>query len=155
VKKNHDPLIVVLDVEQYYRLLNSAEIGDSEAGGNAAKEVAHHARRFNPHLQTAHAAEIAAERRRYAKARKRVRELIRRIGQPIWYRMGAHYAPGIIAGPSDSKLLIRVRGLPKCRGVGLMHQDVRDMNPSNLVDAFPDGAVYQDDEYWRGTYLSP
>lgn len=169
MEKNHNPLIVVLDTEQYYRLLWSAEIGDREAGGNVTEEVARHARRFNPHLQAEFAAIIAAERRAYAAKRKRMRELFKRVGGEIWHRCGKSYAKAKILGPAKSgdKLHIRVE-MPadsyRPRGFMIepmaLRDHVRTIQPidvwaSDLVDALPDGAVYQPSGYFAGTYLLP
>lgn len=168
MKKNHNPLIVVLDVEQYYRLLNSAEIGDREAGGNAAEEAARHAKRFNAQLAADHQAMIKHERVVYARARSRVRDLLRRTGGEVWHKRGDNYAQAKILGPAKdgNKLRVRVETLvdkADIRGFLFIHEPeprerimmAVDVWASEIADAPPDGSVYQATGYFAGTYLAP
>jgi len=78
MKKNLNDKVVVLDKDIYVRLLNLAGIGAFEISREPEfKDLARHARKFNPHLQPAHAEFVAEqdqkrwyERHQYRRARR-------------------------------------------------------------------------------------
>ena len=59
MEKNPDPKVVVIDRENFNRLLGLARVGQFEAGGDLGA-IERHVRKFNPHL-----AEEAARLRRH------------------------------------------------------------------------------------------
>ena len=160
---NNDPRIVVLDREQFDRLVSRAEVGDHELSGDVVDDVMRHVRRFNPAIQAEHAAQIKHERMIYDRDRAKVRALIKsRLKQTVYFQdhLGRLLIPAEVLGKATSKLSVRIsmrRKSASCFADQYLSNTVeaREIPIWNILAELPDGFSLEQTGQYAGCYTAP
>lgn len=146
--RNHDERIVVLDVEQFDRLVGLANVGAFEVGGEGTlKSILRHARRFNSHLAAAHATSLAAQREIDERYHGAMRSLLKtHAGKTVFIRETDDiYREVVLVGKSrNDARFARVREKP---GAAKPYAEV---HVSNLVTDLPNGFASGEFDLWDG-----